>query len=287
MARNPLRYIRAMIHREIVYKRNKAPKQVKAETFFGAPMQLSLPAGMDIYLTGGKTHASEIRLAKFLIYALERGGVFVDVGAHYGYFTLLASEIVGEAGRVIAFEASPTNFSVLNANTTQYANIRTNNVAVSDTPDGVAFYEFPNLYSEYNSSFINAYKTNDWYSENGPTRVDIPSILLGDYLEAEAIHPAVVKIDVEGAEYTVIHGLLPYVRDHHPLIVMEYVTKSRGDASHKRAEQLLRTVGYLPHLINDRGAKEPVTNVSLYLETSGLESDNIVFAYGGESDRER
>ena len=47
---------------------------------------------------------------------LEPGGVFVDVGANLGYFSILAAACVGERGRVYAFEPDPDNFALLQAN---------------------------------------------------------------------------------------------------------------------------------------------------------------------------
>jgi FkbM family methyltransferase len=41
------------------------------------------------------------------------GDVVVDIGAHIGYYTLLFASLVGESGKVIAFEPDPANFRVL------------------------------------------------------------------------------------------------------------------------------------------------------------------------------
>jgi len=47
---------------------------------------------------------------------LAPGDAFVDVGANIGYFSLLASKLVGESGLVVAIEPSPTIFAVLESN---------------------------------------------------------------------------------------------------------------------------------------------------------------------------
>jgi hypothetical protein len=44
---------------------------------------------------------------------LPRGGVFLDVGAHVGYFTLLAAHRVGAGGRVYALEPNPSSYAAL------------------------------------------------------------------------------------------------------------------------------------------------------------------------------
>ena len=47
---------------------------------------------------------------------LQPGDVFVDVGANIGYFSVLAASLVGDAGKVFAFEPDPDNFQLLCAN---------------------------------------------------------------------------------------------------------------------------------------------------------------------------
>ena len=102
----PGRYIYAIGFRTLVYARTRRGVFRQVNTFFGVPMQVVLPAGTDLYLTGGKTHDSEIRLARLLLETLRPGDDFVDVGAHFGYFALLAAQLVGPTGRVRAYEAS-------------------------------------------------------------------------------------------------------------------------------------------------------------------------------------
>ncbi|MBK8723012.1 MAG: hypothetical protein IPL95_12315 [Saprospiraceae bacterium] len=117
MLNNPLKYIKAIFHKEYIYPKTKMEKVVETYLFFGKKMKVALPASTDIYLTGGKSHSSEIRLALFLIKNLMMNDKFLDIGAHYGYFTLLASEIVGENGQVISFEPTSKSFQLLKLNT--------------------------------------------------------------------------------------------------------------------------------------------------------------------------
>src|SRR5262245_1288947 len=57
----------------------------------------------------------EASTTEFLCRTLRPGGVFVDIGANHGYFTLLAASIVGSSGRVVAFEPNPHVFEELSA----------------------------------------------------------------------------------------------------------------------------------------------------------------------------
>lgn len=55
----------------------------------------------------------ETELVKRMI---KRGDVVLDIGANIGYYTLIFAKIVGEDGKVFAFEPDPTNFALLKRN---------------------------------------------------------------------------------------------------------------------------------------------------------------------------
>ena len=60
----PVSYLETGWFNKVVYPRQQQPKKVRAKTFYGLSFRVGLPAGTDIFLTGGKTHPSEIRVVK-------------------------------------------------------------------------------------------------------------------------------------------------------------------------------------------------------------------------------
>ncbi len=240
-------------------------------------MQLLLPSGMDIYLTGGKAHPSETRLARFLIDRLNPGDTFLDIGAHYGYFALLASTLVGARGRVAAFEAAPATFRVLAQNAHATDNLTAHHRAVSDDSNPLLFYEFPNLYAEYNSLNIEQFRSQPWFAGNPPRQVYVPAVRLDDFLMETDLRPDLIKIDVEGAEDRVLAGAQTYLERFSPLVAMEYLSAERGNTAHLRAEGQLRQLGYSPYRIRENGTLRPVAGAASYLHEQGMESDNLVF----------
>jgi FkbM family methyltransferase len=238
MLGRPIRYIHAILFREITYKRTKKEKELICKTFFGTDMKILLPSSTDIYLTGGKSHDSEIRLAKYISSTLTENDIFLDIGAHYGYFSLLASSIVGEGGHVISFEAAPKTFRILNDNASKIRNIAVHNNAVSNAEGTLRFYEFPNLYSEYNTLDVSQFENEEWYKNTKPQEVKIQSVILDDFLN-DNIKPQLIKIDVEGAEYRVIRGMKNHLQNNTPVIIMEYLSADRGNKEHKDAEEMI------------------------------------------------
>lgn len=240
-------------------------------------MQIALPAATDIYLTGGKSHPSEINLAKFLILNLSEGDCFLDIGAHFGYFTLLSSHIVGEKGKVIAFEPAGKSFQLLKENTHRLKNTTAFRQAVTDTNGNIVFYEFPNLYSEYNSYDIKQFENENWFQEARPQKVEVAATTIDSLLKDQLLHPQIIKIDVEGGEFKTISGGLHYLTNHSPQVVMEYLPPERNNDSHQKALHLLKGIGYLPYVILDNGTLQVLEDVDKYLISKKLDSENIVF----------
>lgn len=144
----------------------------------------------------------EPNLTHFLTSRLRPGDVFVDVGANIGYFSLLASKLVGPTGAVVAIEASPSTFALLRANLelNHASNVRAVNVAASDTSGSLTLYEGPTW---------NRGLATTVHPRGGTETTEVASLPLSDILSADELARArVLKIDVEGAELRVVRGLL-------------------------------------------------------------------------------
>jgi len=147
---------------------------------------------------------------------LRPGDTFVDIGANIGIFSLLAAQIVGPTGRVIAFEPVPITLEKLRANIllNDLQNITVVPIALSDeTRRGVI-----HLDGENNSGASSFRK-----SRNSRECVEVALDTFDRYAQAHlATAPRLIKIDVEGAEVKVLRGmqqLLASIR--RPPIVLE------------------------------------------------------------------
>lgn len=276
---NPFKYAYAIILKNALYPILRKEKLITCKLFTGKKIQVILPASTDIFLTGGKSHSSEIRLARFLIQNLEDRNVFWDIGAHYGYFTMLASTLVGAEGKVLSFEASPSTFKVLQENTKGLNNTSLFHNAVSDNNQIIDFFELPNLYSEYNTSDITQFEKEEWFKKINPSKVEVHSIRLDDLLLKENQMPDIVKIDVEGGEFAVLKGGSNLLKNmiKSPIIVMEYLEPKRNNQAHRQAYDILRREDFSPHIIKKDGSLKSTENIELHLSDNKLESDNIVF----------
>ncbi|MEM3783863.1 MAG: FkbM family methyltransferase [Candidatus Bathyarchaeia archaeon] len=128
---------------------------------------------------------------------LERSDVFVDVGANVGYYTLLASKLVGSEGVVISIEPVPNTFKMLQKNVLING---ANNVIVIPK-------------AAWNShAELKICTPTKWYGLTSVFRKDandeisvVDGVPLDDIL---GVYPKIklIKIDVEGAEYQVLEG---------------------------------------------------------------------------------
>jgi FkbM family methyltransferase len=135
------------------------------------------------------------------------GDIVVDVGAHYGRYTLIASKCVGPNGKVVAIEAHPNNFELLNRNIklNELKNIRSLNYAAYSKEEKIKLY-LPNEQqlgqSIYNTVMSNRAETQENFVEVKANTLDY--LLQSNGIKQEEVNW--IKIDVEGAEYEVLKG---------------------------------------------------------------------------------
>ncbi|GFE23132.1 FkbM family methyltransferase [Streptomyces nigrescens] len=212
------------------------PRQRLVRTRFGAAMAVDTQDLIQrfVYLFG----LWEPHMTHWLQRRLRPGDTYIDVGANVGYFSLLASQLVGEEGRVVAIEASPTFHArvLQHAEINGCSNLRTVNAAVADERKTVTLI----LASSNNMGAASIVP----YGGPAESTLDVEAYPLPQVLDADDIAGArVIKIDVEGAEGAVIRGLAPVLDKLRPdaEITVE-VTPERMEALGESPGELLTTM---------------------------------------------
>lgn len=183
-------------------------------------------SGMDSYWLGN------YELEKVVSFEenIKKGDVIFDIGAQSGFYTLLASELTGEDGKVFSFEPFPQNIYYLKRNTeiNNCKNINVIEMAVSDKNGIVNF-------KEGKSNFAGR------ISDEGDLKVKTASI---DVLMADGklLPPNLIKIDVEGAEFSVLKGARLTLEKYHPLIFL--AIHRINENIHKDCCDFLKSIGY-------------------------------------------
>ena len=145
---------------------------------------------------------------------LEPGGVFVDIGANVGFYTLLAARRVGNTGRVIAFEPNSTSLKVLLLNTLRAGDtIRVYPFAVSDRE---GFLSLMRIVSIASSKRMTEEELR-YPSDVTPTY----AVRLDDALREEG-RIDVVKCDIDGHDYRAMRGGLETLARTRPVVFAEF-----------------------------------------------------------------
>ncbi len=191
---------------------------VQARTFWGRSMKVRLPEAVSLELfLGGYT---EPGLTKMLLRYLVPGATFFDIGAHFGYYSLLASDLVGSQGRVVAFEPTPATFSVLKQNLKQVTTADAHQLAVHERRGAVRFRDLGASYSAYNSMYEPRLDDrNRGRAKKSEYLVEACSV--DEFVADHGLVPDFVKIDAESAEYAIIRGMRTTLSTRRPLVTVE------------------------------------------------------------------
>jgi FkbM family methyltransferase len=159
---------------------------------------------------------------------ISTGSVVYDLGGFTGYYTILASVLVGPAGRVYVFEPLPRNLHYLKQHLTlnQITNVSVFEAAVSNRSGRLSFQE-------------GVSSARGRLDEGGELVVEVVALdeLIGS---GSLLDPQYMKIDVEGAELRVLEGARQLLERSHPTIFMD----THGIEVHDQCCRFLVSLGY-------------------------------------------
>jgi FkbM family methyltransferase len=186
-----------------------------------------------IYVSGTwEPHVAEV-IDKYL----KPGDTFLDIGANIGFFTLYAARIVGKSGKVHAFEPNPLTFTKLRQNVelNELGNVSTCPVALSDRRGEAALFLGP-------SGNAGGASLRELGSD---TTVPVRVVTLDEVLQKHSVaRIAMIKIDVEGAEFLALNGAVQTLRRDRPEIICE-ISEWSLERQGSSAEQLFEFLGHM------------------------------------------
>jgi FkbM family methyltransferase len=199
------------------------------------------------WITGSGSHGMwlgsfEYEKQRAFAAAVSAGDVVFDVGAHVGFYTLLAAELVGPTGQVVAFEPVPRNLELLKRHLrlNGYTNVTVIPAAVSDRP-GIAAFAFDTRPERSFEGHIGA---------NG--QLQVPTVVLDELAGGGLPIPRVLKMDIEGGEFAALTGARKLLAAHHPRIFLA----THGPQVHRQCCDLLTDSGYTLCALDGRTMEE-------------------------------
>jgi FkbM family methyltransferase len=192
----------------------------------------------------------------YLENVLSPGKTFIDAGANFGIYSLVASRLVGQTGRVIAFEPSLQSFPVLqrNINLNNLTNVAAFRTALCEKTGTARLYHADDPVSN------SLGKDSSWGGEGE----EVATETLDRAIEQASVQRVdVIKLDVEGAEELVLRGARKVLTIMRPLIIFEVhpTAAARLGLSSSGASDLLKNLGYELSVLNEKvwgcGEKSP------------------------------
>ena len=221
------------------------PIRIKAKTFWGEDMLVVIPevVSLNIFRYG----FYEEGLTRILLEHMKRDMTFFDIGAHFGYFSLLASYLVGDRGQVHAFEPTWSTFDILRINVSTKTNVFINNNAVFSGEEIVSINDYGDKYSAFNSIYTG--NLSPHIIEKIQTkRYRVQALSVDEYVSRRRLAPDFIKIDAESAEYDILQGMEMTIEEYRPRISLEVGDMNGKDGtSSRKLIKYLRKKGYKPY----------------------------------------
>jgi FkbM family methyltransferase len=208
------------------------------------PIPLRLPFGawwlaeasaLDHELMLGGFEGAETR---FVARVLRHGMTVLDIGAHHGLYTLLASKRVGRGGRVIAFEPSGRERQRLlrHLRVNRCANVTVEEVALGDCAGEVNLFVV-----EGRDDWCNSLRAPAVTARTQIVRVEVRT--LDEMLKRLGISSVdFIKLDVEGAELNLLRGACALLRSEWRPAILAEVQDIRTEPWGYAAREI---IGYL------------------------------------------
>ena len=177
---------------------------------------------------------------------IQPGMTVVDVGANIGIYSAFFAKIVGNTGKVYAFEPSPHNFNLLQKYN-KNKNLTLIQAAVGDTTGKITLYVSDKLNVDHRT----------YESGENREKIEIASYRLDDYLKSEKID--FIKMDIQGFEYQALLGMKNILQNNPDIkILMEFWPYGLAKAQSSTEELLdfLHKLGFRTELIEGNSRKE-------------------------------
>ena len=179
-------------------------------------------------------------------YVPRPGDIVWDVGAHAGATAYFLSQLVGDKGKVYAFEPDPHNYEYLlkNIEMRGMANVIPVKKALAGNTGEAIF----------NADGTTAAGLRDCLVYSGTTQLTtVQTLSLSDACDALGEIPVYIKMDVEGAEVDIVRGSRDFLSSHPIHFAIESYHRLRNEYTFRMLQRLFPVIGYEVHSSREFG----------------------------------
>lgn len=182
-------------------------------------------------------NAYEDFTADILLNNAKDGMLFIDNGAHYGFYNLLVATQLKKS-KILAFEPAPENYEILKTNIkiNKLENVEVHNLAVSNKDETKRFNitEASDSCGFYQHSLARTAK-----------EIEVKTVTLDKFIKDIPKIPTIIKVDTEGYEICVLEGMRNILRNIEDIkLILEFNPKMLKRAGFQ-PEKLLKEVNQL------------------------------------------
>lgn len=200
----PFRYLKQFIF-SLYLSLVRGKKTTKSINGIVYDLDLSEMIDVCIYLSRFEKDVSD-----FISRECKPGFYVIDVGANVGAHCLSFASLVGESGKVFAFEPTTFAFKKLTKNISlnNFNNINAYQIALSNLNSKSQLIQYRSSWKTNGqnipmSNFVDFVKLDDWADEFNLSNLDL------------------LKIDVDGNEFSVLAGAVLTLTKYKPVIIAE------------------------------------------------------------------
>jgi FkbM family methyltransferase len=205
-------YINLKYNLNLNFQLNKSQLVIFKEVFYHKAYEIGFPKGIE-------------------------NGVIVDIGAHYGYFSIFASKNIGSQTIIYALEPSPDNFEHLSENmkAAKISHVVPTQIAISGTSTERDFYTA----KSWNHSLY------ENYLDHMKPSTKVKCLTLDDFMSVNKInHIDFLKLDCEGSEHEILQNTNPIIFKKIKTISMEIHDMSHCGFSSDKTMGILKNEGF-------------------------------------------
>lgn len=250
--------------------------EIFTKTFFDKKIKIRMPDldGKFLFFYGLLIEP-EHKLCKYLVNELSESDTFFDIGANYGFYTLLAQNFGAKAH---AFEPNPEIYELLEQTFSgkNAIGVKINQIALADTVGEVNFFDTSKAGHSGRGTII--FDTTEDISSFLRAR-RVFTTTLDQYVE-EFGRPTFIKLDVEGAELAVINGGIKTLTATDGLTLsVEVFGGERGRKFSAEVIERLCNWGFKPFSLKEDGQPVAVDidSPTAYVDSLPEGFDNMIF----------
>lgn len=257
---------------KLLMPRPRGPAVV--ETLYGFKLLVDPGVGKDLESAVYYFGSYEAGTLHIINHCLRKGDTFIDVGSNIGVMSLFAAQLVGESGRVYAFEPAPDTFSILRENLRLNGDktVQPANLALGKEPSEGILFRKPDI-NRGAASLIRSSASD----EGVKIRVET----LDNFIASNQVGALrLMKIDVEGWELEVMQGARKLLsRPDAPIVVFE--TSKHVSASETKVlstyQYILSLNQYLPFKL--KSGKEVISRLIPVKNEADLPDHDNLFCF--------